>query len=69
MACIPLLAGSASPASGDTKGRLLHVGAVDAELFFFLGAVILKEVSGRVQRVDRRLEVVMMCRFEDDTIA
>src|SRR6266849_7235909 len=31
-ACIPMLAGSASPASGDTKGRWLRVGVVDTEL-------------------------------------
>jgi hypothetical protein len=48
VACIPMLAGSASPASCDAKGRLLRVGAVDAELFLVLGTVILEEVSGRV---------------------
>ena len=49
MACIPLLAGSASPVSGNTKGQLLRIGATNAELVFFLGTVILEEVSGRVR--------------------
>ena len=50
VACIPLLAGSASPTSGDTRGQLPCVGAVDMEWVFFLGAVILEEVSVRVRR-------------------
>ena len=50
MACIPFLAGSASPVPCDAEGQRLHVGAVDAELMRFLGTVILKEVSERVQR-------------------
>jgi hypothetical protein len=49
VACIPLFAGSTSPASGNAKGQWLRVGAVDTELVFFLGAVILEEESGRVR--------------------
>ena len=50
VACIPMLAGSASSASCDAEGRFLRVGAVDAELLLVWGAVILEEVSGRVRR-------------------